>query len=139
VTAAVGYVDSETSTVHFANAGHPYPYHYFAAADELKALELPSTPLGLSLPPELQGNWSEAEVCLEAGDFLVFYSDGITDQQSSSGEFFEDERLEAFLWENRKAESSRLIAGLIRSLREFQGKSSQVDDLTVLVLRMEGE
>ena len=113
----------------------PYPYHYSARTGDLQMLDLPSIPLGLTLPPDVPLEHGEAEVMMEPGDVLVLYSDGVPDMQNVAGDFYEEDRLEAAIRKHVGASSEALIDGVIADLFGFKGEAAQADDVTLLVIR----
>ncbi len=92
VTGQFGSLNSETGLLRWINAGHPTPLlvRNGTFAGELKCE--PSMPMGLG------GTVVEvAEECLQSGDRVLFYTDGITESRSLDGEVFGIERLADYL------------------------------------------
>ena len=139
VTCCLGTLDVEEGVVQLANAAHPFPYHYSAATGMLEALQMPSLPLGIRLPPGSPGGFAEVEVEMGAGDFLVLYSDGVTDMQDETGGFYESERLETLNRECADVGAEGLVEAVLEDLKRFRGTASQKDDVTLLVLRAQPE
>lgn len=88
VTAVIGTLDLHTGTLAWINAGHVLPMLVrngtYAGPLRCKA----SLPLGLRGPVA-----AVAEDTLQAGDRVLFYTDGITEARSPDGTFFGDDRL----------------------------------------------
>jgi phosphoserine phosphatase RsbU/P len=104
-------------TMTVANAGHLSPYRN---GDEI---ELDSgLPLGIAEAAE----YSETTVQLEAGDRLMFLSDGVIEARSASGELFGFERTREI--------SGKSAEEIAQRAQEF----GQEDDITVLTLRLAG-
>ncbi|HLK32130.1 MAG TPA: SpoIIE family protein phosphatase, partial [Terriglobales bacterium] len=74
--------------VEICNAGHLPPLHIHAG----KVTELPSTglPLGMFCSQE----FTLTRINLQAGDGLLLYTDGLTEAEDGSGEFYGPERLQ---------------------------------------------
>ncbi len=71
-TAVYGILDTETLTLTYARAGHPEPV-LLHKDGTTTALEVPGSLLGIF--PEEQ--YASAEVSLQPGDRLMFYTDGV--------------------------------------------------------------
>ncbi|MDA0708788.1 MAG: SpoIIE family protein phosphatase [bacterium] len=135
ITCCLGMLDVRTGVAHLGNAGHPFPYLYSAATGELVMLPLVSVPLGMRLPPGANTDPEETEVHLEPGDALIFYSDGATDMQSPTGDFYEEGRLEALIKQHIDRGPEHVIDVVFEDLRQFKGEAPQADDVTLLVIR----
>jgi len=92
VTGQFGSVDYETGTMHWINAGHPLPL--LVRNGSFVGL-LPCRP---SVPMGLGGEVVQiAEERLQAGDRVLFYTDGITESQSPDRQPFGVDRLADYL------------------------------------------
>ncbi|HEY9899123.1 MAG TPA: SpoIIE family protein phosphatase [Pantanalinema sp.] len=136
-------LDTETGRLAYANAGHPYPFHYRSAQRTVEMLEMASYPLGVR--PTLRVK--EQEVTLEPGDVLVFYSDGIIEAQNARGEEFGFERMEKLILENGHLSAEILKERLLETWQHhvYDGtrpldyhaiKAAQADDdVTIVVVK----
>jgi len=77
--------------VHLLNAGHMPPI--LLRGDRIENL-VPVAPVLGFLP---DAAYMEQEADLEPGDYLVVYSDGVTEARNGKDEFFGEERLRALL------------------------------------------
>ena len=136
VTCCLGTLDLESRCVQLINAAHPFPYHYCASAHELRAIHLPSIPLGMVLPPGSPGGHAEAAFQVAPDDLLVFYSDGVTDMRNVAGEFYETDRLERTIKAHIRASAGDLVSVILEDVYRFKGDAPQPDDMTLLVIRM---
>lgn len=129
-------IDTDSGTVSFANAGHPFPYVVRRPAGggqraELKALVSRGTLLG-SKQPYLTASSTR----LEPDDVLVFYSDSLVDSRSPEREPFGERRLQRLL-RTRLRPAGERGARLImdEANAHYQGEPI-VDDITLLVVRL---
>ncbi len=136
VTCCIGTLDLEKRCVQLINAAHPFPYHYCASAGELRAIQLPSIPLGMVLPPGSPGGHAAAAIQVAPSDLLVFYSDGVTDMRNSAGEFYETDRLEQAIQSHTRASAEDMASIILEDVYRFKGDAPQPDDMTLLVIRM---
>jgi serine phosphatase RsbU (regulator of sigma subunit) len=87
-------------------------------------------PLGL-LPAM---DYEEKETVLEAGDSVLFYSDGLVEAHNSFHEMFGFPRLQALLGAHVSGDST-LIGFLLDELTRFTGENwEQEDDITLMTL-----
>ncbi len=71
VTCFYVILDPKRGSLRYANAGHDVPYlHRNGEAEELRARGMP-----LGLMPGM--SYEEKEIVLEAGETVLFYSDGL--------------------------------------------------------------
>jgi len=118
-----------------ANSGCPYPFHYRASTNDVTELQVDAYPLGV----RAETTYSAIETSLEAGDYLVFCSDGIIEAQNAQEEMFGFEQTEATVQMacSEGLSSGALIDRLIGKVQEFAGDEPQGDDMTCVVLRVE--
>jgi ketosteroid isomerase-like protein len=128
VTCFYSILDPSSGRLVYANAGHDLPYlHRNDDAEELRARGMP-----LGLMPGM--SYEEKEIVLEAGESVLFYSDGLVEAHDPEGEMFGFPRLRALVAEH--AEEGSLGTFLLEELYSFVGKSwEQEDDITLLTLR----
>jgi sigma-B regulation protein RsbU (phosphoserine phosphatase) len=97
-----------------ATAGHPAPYRN---GEEIPLS--PSLPLGITVDAE----YTETTLRLVPGDTFTFFSDGVVEAQSPTGELFGFERTRAIA-----SQSAQSIADIAQ-------RFGQEDDITVLTLK----
>ena len=132
----MGELVPATRIFRLANSGCPYPYHFHAASGEVAELQIEGYPLGV----RADTIYASIEISLEPGDYVVFCSDGIIEAGNAEEEMFGFERtaetIKQGCTEGLPAEG--LIDRLIGAVKAFTGDASQGDDMTVVVLRVEG-
>ncbi|MBM3236960.1 response regulator [Candidatus Poribacteria bacterium] len=117
----------------FSNAGLPYPL--VKRGEKAWELELNGLPLGAMDYAE----YTELNVDLEAGDFVVFYSDGITEATNGTGEMYQMERLLKVLQQAASDLSAQeMAARILQDVALFVGDVEQGDDITLVVVRCDG-
>jgi len=142
-TAAVLGYFCTTGELIFTNAGHPPPLWYHAMEkawhwlrDETPCREarVESVPLGL-----ISGTgYLQSAVRLRPGDFLVLYTDGITESTNEAGLELGYHGIlglaESLLLETGTS-SSTVGQALLSAVRDFRGRSPVLDDESMLVLQ----
>jgi len=128
VTCFYAILEPESGRLVYSNAGHDLPYVcQGSGAEELRARGMP---LGL-----MSGmSYEEKEIILEAGDSILFYSDGLVEAHNPEGEMFGFPRLRSLVAEHDKQRS--LVDLLLEELYSFTGEGwEQEDDITLVTLQ----
>jgi phosphoserine phosphatase RsbU/P len=117
----------------YVNAGHVPPL-LKRKAGGLEGLGSANFPVGMFAEAEYQ----TARVQLEAGDFLVIYTDGVSEASNTQSELFEEARLRVII-EDFSGETVQQLGDVIREgMRIFTEGAAQSDDITILVIQYKG-
>jgi sigma-B regulation protein RsbU (phosphoserine phosphatase) len=127
VTMLYAKLDTRHGDLWLANAGHNYPIIINAQVSEL---ELSGLPLGV----DDEGLYEEAHACIEPGNTVVLYTDGVVEAGPPEGEIYSYSRLEHMLRANAHLKPRALVAALLQELRTWNGHQ-QADDITMVVIR----
>ncbi|MBI3739985.1 MAG: SpoIIE family protein phosphatase [Chloroflexi bacterium] len=131
VTLFYALIDSVNQQFVYVNAGHNPPLLYRANENALSELARTGIAAGISDAQLYQ----ERAIEMRAGDFVVMYTDGITEAENSAGEQFGDARLRRVVEENCGAHAAQIVAELEKTLSEFVGDAAPMDDVTVVVVK----
>jgi sigma-B regulation protein RsbU (phosphoserine phosphatase) len=138
VTCSAAILDPAAGTLSVASAGSPETYCYLRADDAVRPLGLTGLPLGL--PASLLDAYSCQTTVLQLapGDVVVFASDGVEEAQDRLGRFYEGERLsEVIRTTAAEAGSAEAVRdAIVQDVERSRSGQSQVDDVTVVVLRI---
>jgi sigma-B regulation protein RsbU (phosphoserine phosphatase) len=138
VTLFYAEYNPKTRVLAYGNAAHNPPFLWRAATNSISRLDTPGMLLGLDMATQ----YHEAQVDLQPGDTVVFYTDGFTEAANQRGERFEEENLErALQWACRNCNSAEAILNYIFDLlNRFIGTDhSNEDDMTLVVMRVKPE
>ena len=80
-------------------------------------------------------NLTNNSLQVKKGDHLLFYTDGVTDAQSSDGIMFGEERLFNVLNVYKDMPYPSLIESVDGKLSEFRGDAPPSDDITFLSIQ----
>ncbi len=134
VTAQMACIDVTTGHLRWVNAGHPPPL-LVRDRKVVGAMRSPTTlPVGLGGHPPLI-----SDVTLQAGDRVLFFTDGIVEEHTRGGEQFGDDRL-AELFEQAEQEGGPVqesVRRLSHSLMRGRGGATS-DDATLFLLEWHG-
>lgn len=131
VTLFYGLLDPATGDLTYVNAGHDPPLLYQAATDQWHTL-MPTGPV-LGIDEGLL--YEQRAIRLAPNDFLLLYTDGVTDALNSQGQEFGRARLRQIALAERRAPADTLVGTLEQTLYDFVGGSDPFDDITLLLVK----
>jgi sigma-B regulation protein RsbU (phosphoserine phosphatase) len=114
--------------VEVSNAGHPAPL--IARNGSVEPLDGSSLPVGMFGKEE----FSLTELSLDRGEFMVVYSDGVSEAMDGSDAEYGIDRLRRLIDNHRKKNPSDLLAACRDDLVAFRGRARKSDDATLFVL-----
>jgi phosphoserine phosphatase RsbU/P len=129
-TLLYGVLNAATGEFRYASAGHPRPLH-LPARDDPVLLEGEGFPIGLA-----EDAYEERSVCLEAGDRLYLYSDGVTEAMNTAGEPFGDVRLLDAIGRVSSQPLQSGVAALLVAVAQWHGSERLQDDISILALQV---
>lgn len=138
MTCTAAILDTDAGEIRFVSCGHPSPYlcRPTDKAIELHALVGRGNPLGTGNPAARVQRRP-----LQAGDLVVWYTDGVVDAQDPAGTAFGDRRLQHLL---RKLERPRLTPTtvhdlVLRGIAAHRAGRPPADDETLVVAQVARE
>jgi serine phosphatase RsbU (regulator of sigma subunit) len=116
----------------YCNAGHNAPL--LVSPTGIRRLETGGVVLGLFD----QASFDEETLSLKPGDFIVAFSDGVTEALNPAGEEFTDERLVECISKHRSLSPQGVLDALLADVRAFCADANQSDDVTAVLVRYNG-
>jgi sigma-B regulation protein RsbU (phosphoserine phosphatase) len=113
----------------YCNAGHNPPL--VISADTFRRLECGGPIVGLFE----SASYEEETVTLTPGDWLIVFSDGVSEALSASGEEYGEGRIVSVVQRSLTLEPQKLLETIFGDVREFARGAAQNDDITAMVLR----
>jgi hypothetical protein len=136
ITALCASLALPTGRLRLANAGHEPPLVIPGDGSPVLPIDVEGPLLGAFGSLGL----FEAEVELGGGDVVLFYTDGVTDARSATGERFEEGRLLAAIEAARGGPDAAhgTATGIVESIRgavtDFQAGMAPADDITIVAI-----
>jgi sigma-B regulation protein RsbU (phosphoserine phosphatase) len=129
--AAVQYAcfDPRTGILRIASAGMAGPL--ILSAGGYRELDLRGIPPGMF--PETE--YESESVQLERGDSVVFLSDGFSESQNSTGDFFGMERVQNVCESMRECAPEEILREMKNAVASYSCDRPQQDDRTAAILR----
>ena len=113
----------------YCNAGHNPPM-LVGRNGAVRRLDVGGMVLGLFESVD----FVEATVELAPGDFLVVFSDGVSEAMSAAGEEYGDDRLIAGLAATTAADAASRLDRILADVERFTAGAAQHDDVTAMVV-----
>lgn len=131
VTLFYAQLDPASGEIIYVNAGHNPALLYRAGQGRLVALPNTGMPLGV----EAEAEYSQRTAQLEPGDFLVLYTDGITEAIDGRREQYGEERLEQAILAAHQRPVDQVAAAIEADLGRFTGPTAPFDDVTLMIVK----
>jgi sigma-B regulation protein RsbU (phosphoserine phosphatase) len=128
-----GVLDCRGARFTYARAGHELPLQLTQAGAVVVPEHGLGQPLGLFDSPELD----EQSLGIDPGTALLMYTDGATDLTDVQGKRFGPERLRQVVRASADGSAQAFCDRLWLALAEYQGSSTQFDDVALVAIRRE--
>jgi sigma-B regulation protein RsbU (phosphoserine phosphatase) len=131
-TALVALVDPRDRSVTLACAGHPPPL--LMSGGRVRPL-----PVNATMPVLMMDLRAVPEVrhVLDAGDRLLFYTDGVTERHDPQDDMYDLPRLEASFERTSGLSPDDQVTSIVRDLDAFGGDREPDDDQTLLLMAID--
>jgi serine phosphatase RsbU (regulator of sigma subunit) len=131
VSVCYATLDIHSGQLVFANAGHNPPLWVKGNSGQIRELVAPGIVLGVLDEIDLD----EGEIDLAAGDFVIFYTDGVTESMDPSQEMFGEGRLQKVVGDLGQASAKQVIESVVDAVKAHTGDVLPFDDITLLVVK----
>ena len=134
VTAFGCVFNAETGAIRYVNAGHNSPIHI----NDKKAKQLRGK-RGLALGAMSGMSYHEECIYIDPGDFVLLYTDGVTESMNENYELFGEDRMLEELQKSRKQSQNagQMVEALVKRVDSFADATPQADDITALAFTWE--
>ncbi len=123
------------SEVEYVNAGHPDLLHFKSKAKKVHVItdslnSFKGHPVGINLSRE---KYKSLGFTVPSGDFLILYSDGLTESKNNDGEQFGLSRLSDAIESSDGITADSLLEHIMNTINDFTGDIKAGDDITIIV------
>ena len=125
----------QTKELKFTGAGHETIIHYKAL--DITVSNKKAGGIALGMVPDNEKLIKEETIPFHIGDFIVLYTDGITESRNVEGEMFGEKKLIKIIEKNasNSASAADLFQRISTEVTHFIGDTIQQDDMTLIVIR----
>jgi len=131
VTAFYASLDLNTGMFEYANAGHNPPLWFTKKNGSITALPRTGMALGIVENTEMENKIIQ----LHGGDFVLMYTDGLTEAFSPEEEAFGEERVNELLHKHADDTAASMMSAFENAINGFSGMLPPADDLTMVSIR----
>ena len=116
------------------NAGHNPPMIYHNTTKTITMLPIGGRALGWEVDNPVQ----EHPVQLQAGDMVIYYTDGLTEAENAGGEQYGVDRLKKVILTNSQQPAQLIMNRIVEDVERFCAGTPPFDDMTVMIVRYRG-
>lgn len=123
------------NTLQWVGAGHEHVIHIKPSKDHVD--RIPAGGIALGMLEDNRALTKLQEIQLDPGDFVILFSDGITEAKNVTGEIYTVERLEEFAKIHTKGSTSanELFEKIAVDVSRFMEGHRQDDDMTLMIFK----
>ena len=131
VSLFVARITAKKGEISFVNAGHNPPLHYSNRKEHFSTLTTKGLPLGI----DPKAIYQQQTVQIDPMDFIVLYTDGVTEANDLNGDEFGIERLQQVILNQRNATTEEIVYLISKAVNDFIGLDYLKDDITIMVAK----
>jgi sigma-B regulation protein RsbU (phosphoserine phosphatase) len=135
VTVFYAALNLVTGKMIYSSAGHN-PAFVFRAANPTSPDSFIRTGAPLGIYSDLK--WDVGTVQIDPGDILLLYTDGVNEAQNIDEQFYGYERLLEVTGSKLNQNATEMHNAIIDSVQTFVGNAPQFDDITLMVIKRDG-
>ncbi len=132
-TAFVAEFDAATRSLNYINAGHNNPI-LRRSNGAVEYLVAGGLPLGI----RAEAPYDSGSTVLQAGDWLVIFTDGVIEALNERGEEYGEPRVLEVLRNGAASTPDELLRRLLSEVDAFVGATPQHDDITCMLVKVSG-
>ena len=138
VTLVSATLDPEQHVARIVRAGHE-PALLVRGSGEVLKLIPRGAALGIVEVPTFEHALQETQIPMREGDTLLFYTDGVTEAFSGTGEELGYDRILEAARRHAGRSARELVEAIVGEVKSFLGNETPQDDITVLAIRRDGD
>ena len=131
ITLFMAILDPSDGTLTYVNAGHNFPFILRTQQSSIQPLASTGLPLGMFDGVEFQ----QETVKLEPSEYLVLYTDGVTEAMNKSFDEYGESRLRQVMIGSSDKSASGFLGVIVSDVEKFVAGEPQSDDITMVVLK----
>jgi sigma-B regulation protein RsbU (phosphoserine phosphatase) len=130
VTVFYAGLDLKSGQMTYVNAGHPPPF-WCRHREKLDMIPLVHT--GMALGIDSSASFDQQTIQLEPGDFILSYTDGVTEAFNGRQEMYGENRLQSDVANNYTLKPAKILEAVLRSVTAWSANPEYIDDITLLI------
>ncbi|WP_234572626.1 PP2C family protein-serine/threonine phosphatase [Rhodohalobacter sp. 614A] len=130
-----GILDTNQNLFSFSRAGHNPVLFFNNKEGSLHEYQPEGIAIGMANDEMFKKNISEENIKLHKDDILILFTDGVVESISKTNKLYGDQRLHDLLKKNYMLSAKELLNIVEEDLENFGEKSTQHDDLTMIIIK----
>jgi serine phosphatase RsbU (regulator of sigma subunit) len=131
------YINTVTKKIRYAGANRPLLIIKKNDESDNRLVEIKADKVSIGGFTENSQQFAEQEITLEKGDTIYLFTDGFADQfGGENGKKMTTKRLKEWIVNNNHLPIREIGEKMEESYRSWKGKHEQIDDVTVLAIRV---
>jgi serine phosphatase RsbU (regulator of sigma subunit) len=135
ITMFYGILDYKTDELVFCRAGHNPLIYYDSETGSIINIRPAGLALGFSTASLFKDNLVEEKIRMKTGDYILLYTDGLTEAKNIEGEFYGEEKLLSVFSSNLQNCAEDLVKAIRTDLNNFVKDAEQYDDITIIAMK----
>jgi serine phosphatase RsbU (regulator of sigma subunit) len=131
VTLFIARINPITGEIFYVNAGHNPPLLFSQKKDHVSRLNRTGFPLGL-FP---YAKYDQDATRLNPNDFIIFYTDGVTEAFDEDGNQFGTKGLRKVIYAHSNDSAEEILEGIITAVNKHVGNTPLSDDMAIVVVK----
>jgi phosphoserine phosphatase RsbU/P len=136
-TAFLAQINPRTYEIEYTNAGHNHAI-LRRGSGEIERLSRGGPPFGLPLFTEREVKYESEKLQLHPGDLLLIFTDGLVEAVDDQSQEFGEARLLPLVQSSPREGAAATLERVMREVINFVGRARQHDDITCLVVSVDG-
>jgi len=136
-TAFVAQINPRTHEMQYTNAGHNDPI-LRRASGKVERLSTGGPPFGLPLFADKEVPYDSGAIELHPGDLLFIFTDGLIEAVDDAGREFGEAKLLGLVAATPRESAKETLERVMAEVKMHVGLARQHDDITCMVLRVDG-
>jgi PAS domain S-box-containing protein len=131
VTMFLARINPETGETVYVNAGHNPALVFQSGEDKIIKLTATGTPLGIGMDI----GFEQRSLKLEKNDFIVLYTDGVSEAMDRNHNQFGEERLLDAVYAYRNSSTQEIAEHVLEKVEQYISLTQPSDDIAIVVAR----
>ena len=136
VTILLAIIDSRRGRINFSSAGHNPILHFDSQKAQANYLNTGGMPVGIDRDgKKFEKILESSEIEVAENDFLLIYTDGITECRGPGGKSYGTDHIVDILRENNNKSATEVACLIEEDIIRFISNEDQHDDITMVILK----
>lgn len=127
-------LDTRTHKIRMARAGHEKPLWFRSRSGDFDWVDSPGIAIGLSDVDVFDEMLKEITIELEPGDYLLLYTDGITEAMNAGSDEWGKENFLDSIRTSAPGGVRQMLSTVRQRIKRFMGDRQQYDDMTLVAV-----